>query len=58
MFAAHCPTEGTRVLLSERHILAVDFDDDTVEIRFRCRCGTRSSVRDRRLRRADLRPTG
>jgi hypothetical protein len=54
MFAAYCPTEGTRVLLSERHILGFDFDDEVVEIRFRCRCGTRSAVRDRRLRPADV----
>jgi hypothetical protein len=49
MFSAHCSQHGTEVLLTERRIISIEVEADTVLVRFRCRCGTEGEFRDPRL---------
>jgi hypothetical protein len=53
MFAAHCPAENRRVLLSERRILRIEVTERTSTIEFRCWCGAVGQVTDERLRPPD-----
>ena len=49
MFAAHCETHQTEVLLTERHIRSIRVEDDAVVVSFVCWCGTEGSFADPRL---------
>lgn len=51
MFSVHCPTHGSEVLLTERHILSLDNSDDRVTVRWVCWCGHRGSHSTGRSRR-------
>jgi hypothetical protein len=37
----HCPTHGSEILLSTRHIESLRNTDHGIEIHWRCVCGTR-----------------
>lgn len=39
MFAVHCPRHGSRVLLDDRRILAIDNAARGVTVRWVCWCG-------------------
>jgi hypothetical protein len=54
MFAAHCETHQTEVLLTERHITAIRVEDDAVVVSFTCWCGTDGSFADPRLTAASV----
>ena len=41
MFAVHCPTHRSQVLLGARAIEELRNTDDGVELAWRCHCGTR-----------------
>jgi hypothetical protein len=49
MFAAHCTTHGTEVLLTERRITGITVGPDTVTVAFTCWCGTPGTFVDPRL---------
>jgi hypothetical protein len=51
MFSVHCPTHGSEVLLTERHIVGLDNSDDRVTVRWVCWCGHRGSHTTGRARR-------
>ena len=45
MFAVHCPTHRSQVLLGARAIEELRNTDDGVELAWRCHCGTRGVLR-------------
>lgn len=51
MLSVHCPRHGSQVLLSERHILAIEPSGDALRVRWECWCGHRGSHRTGRPRR-------
>lgn len=53
VFDVFCPREGTQVLLTTRHILALCNRSPGVEVRYRCVCGHEGIWRPRSGERQD-----
>lgn len=45
MFSVHCPRHGSNVLLTERHITALDTADGQMTVQWVCWCGHHGSHR-------------
>jgi hypothetical protein len=43
MFSVHCPQHGAEVLLTDRHIEAIENSDHGIRIHWICYCGERGS---------------
>lgn len=54
MFAAHCTTTGSTVLLSESSIIAMHRTPTHVEVELECHCGERLTVTAERVARRPL----
>jgi hypothetical protein len=50
MFSVNCPRHGSEVLLTERHITALEPGDGHLTVRWECWCGHRGSHRTGRPR--------
>lgn len=54
MFSVHCAQHGAKVLLTDRHIEALENTDDGILIRWVCYCGERGSFTSGRRQRPCL----
>jgi hypothetical protein len=51
MFSVHCPNHGVEVLLTARHIEAIENTDEGIRIHWVCYCGDHGSFVSGRRRR-------
>jgi hypothetical protein len=54
MFSVHCPHDGVEVLLTDRHIEALEHTDEGIRIHWVCYCGERGSFVSGRRQRPGL----